>query len=268
MPRFAANLTMLYPEHDFLDRPGAAAADGFHGVECLFPYAFGVDALAACLRQHNQELVLFNAPPGDWDTGERGLAALPGREQEFRDSVDCALQAARQLRCQRVHVMAGVVPAQLEREQAWDCYRRNVAWAADQAVAVDVSVLIEPLNPRDVPGYLLTHQAQAHALCDDLQRPNLRVQMDLYHCQIVEGDLSHNLQRHLPKGTVGHIQIAGVPSRHEPDHGELHYPHLFALIDQLGYQGWIGCEYRPRLSGAGGTRAGLKWLQPWLERCA
>ena len=254
---------MLYPEHDFLDRPAAAASDGFGGVECLFPYDFGVDALAARLLRHNLSLVLFNAPPGDWDAGERGMAALPGREHEFRESVDCALRAAEQLKCPRVHVMAGKLPMDLDSDHAWECYRRNIAWAADRAIGADVSILIEPLNPRDMPGYLLTHQSQAHALCEDLQRPNLGVQMDLYHCQIVEGDLSHKLRRYLPQGRVGHIQIAGVPERHEPDTGELSYPHLLRLIDTLGYNGWVGCEYRPSRSGPGNTRAGLGWLRAW-----
>ncbi|NRT55318.1 2-oxo-tetronate isomerase [Sphaerotilus uruguayifluvii] len=266
MPRFAANLTMLYGEHPFLDRFAAAAADGFEGVEFLFPYAFAPADLAARLRGHGLAQVLFNAPPGDWDAGERGLAALPGREDEFRSGFLQALDYAEALDCTRLHVMAGLAPAGVERARLQATYEANLAWAAAQAAAAGRDVLIEPINPRDMPGYVLTRQDEAHRIVQALGAPNLKVQMDLYHCQIVEGDLATRIREHLPGGRIGHFQIAGVPMRHEPDLGELNFPYLFDLIDEVaatcGWQGWIGCEYRPaRGAVAGGTSAGLGWLR-------
>ncbi len=259
MPRFAANLSLMYGEHDFLDRYAAAAADGFEAVECLFPYAWPQREVAARLHGTGLQQVLINAPPGDWAAGERGIAALAGREDEFRRSfLEQALPYAQALGCARIHVMAGLVPAGHadQRERMLDTFRANLAWAAEQAASADVTLLIEPLNPRDMPGYLFSHQAEAHAINRDVGAANLQVQMDLYHCQIVEGDLATRLKTWLPSGGVGHLQIAGVPDRHEPDTGEVHYPYLFELIDDLGYDGWVGCEYRPR----GATSAGLGWL--------
>ncbi|MEB2348401.1 MAG: hydroxypyruvate isomerase family protein [Comamonadaceae bacterium] len=255
MPRFAANLTMLYGEHAFLDRFAAAAADGFEGVECLFPYAHPAREIAARLADAGLAQVLFNAPPGDWEAGERGIACLPGREAQFRAGFLQALEYAQALRCPRVHVMAGLAPAQAERARLRACYLANLQWAAGQAAPAGVEVLIEPLNARDFPGYLLGRQEDAHAIVQELGAPNLKVQMDLYHCQIAEGDVSTRLRQYLPTGRVGHLQIAGVPGRHEPDEGELDYRYLFACIDTLRWPGWVGCEYRPRA----GTRAGLAW---------
>lgn len=259
MPRFAANLSLMYGEHDFLDRYAAAAADGFEAVECLFPYAWPQQEVAARLHGAGLQQVLINAPPGDWAVRERGIAALPGREDEFRRSLsEQALPYAQALACPRIHVMAGLVPAGSpgQRERMLDTFRANLAWAANQAASAGVTLLIEPLNPRDMPGYLFSRQAEAHAIVADVGAANVQVQMDLYHCQIVEGDLATRLQTWLPSGRVGHLQMAGVPDRHEPDTGEIHYPYLFELIDHLGYDGWIGCEYRPR----GATSAGLGWL--------
>ena len=278
MPRFAANLSMLYGEHAFADRFAAAARDGFAGVEFLFPYAHAPAELAARLRDTGLQMVLFNAPPGGhsgtdceaaWAAGERGTAAVPGREAEFRAGVALALRYADALACPRLHVMAGVLSAhasEAERAAAWATYEANLRWAAAEAARQGVRVLIEPLNPRDMPGYLLQRQGEAHALVERIGAPNLHVQMDLYHCQIVEGDVSARLRRYLPTGRVGHLQIAGVPARHEPDEGELNYAHLFALIDELsaahGWAGWVGCEYRPRLGAQhGGTTAGLRWIK-------
>ena len=257
MPRFAANLTLLYPEHSFLDRFAAAAADGFKAVEFLFPYDFAASQLAQRLADHGLQQVLFNAPPGDWNAGERGLACLPGREAEFRSGVQQALQYAAVLQCPRLHVMAGLVAADADMTQLRSTYVRNLAWAAEQAAQQGVQVLIEPINQRDMPGYLLNRQAEAHAIVAEVGAANLKVQMDLYHLQIVEGDVSMKLRQYLPTGRVGHIQIAGVPQRHEPDVGELNYPYLLALLDELGYDGWVGCEYRPRAD----TSAGLAWLK-------
>ena len=257
MPRFAANLSLMYTEHAFLDRFGAAAADGFHAVEYLFPYAFARDELAARLTTHGLQQVLFNAPPGDWDVGERGLACLPGREDELRRGwVEQALPYARALHCPRVHVMAGLAPPHADPAALRASYVANLAWAAREAASAGIEVLIEPINARDMPGYFLHHQEQAHAIVQEIGAPNLKVQMDLYHCQITEGDVAMKLRRYLPTGRVGHIQIAGVPERHEPDTGELRYAYVFDVLDELGWQGHLGCEYRPRA----GTSAGLGWL--------
>jgi 2-dehydrotetronate isomerase len=259
MPKFAANLSMLYNEHAFLDRFAAAAADGFGAVEYLFPYEFAAADLAARLKDNGLQQVLFNAPPGDWAAGERGLACLPGREDEFRRGVERALGYARALDCPRVHLMAGLAPAGADRAALRAAYLANLAWAAAQAR--DVTFLIEPINPRDIPRFFLNRQDDAHAVLAEVGAPNLKVQMDLYHCQIVEGDLARKIEQYLPTGNVGHFQIAGVPERHEPDIGEINHPYLFALIDRLGWDGFIGCEYRPR----GNTSAGLGWLGPYLH---
>ncbi len=262
MPRFAANLSMLYTELEFLDRFAAAARDGFHAVEFLFPYAFAPESLAAQLQEHRLQQVLFNAPPGDWAAGERGLACLPGRETEFMAGIEQALVYARALQCPRLHVMAGLIPADETPAIAQARYVRRLREAAALAAAQGVSLMIEPINARDMPGYFLQRQDQAHALLDEIGAPNVQVQMDLYHTQISEGDLSTKLRHYLPSGRVGHLQIAGVPERHEPDVGEINYRHLFQLIDALGYEGWVGCEYRPaRGAVAGGTSAGLGWLR-------
>ena len=266
MPRFAANLSMLYPEHDFLDRFEAAARDGFGAVEFLFPYAYEPAELAARLRDHRLKQVLFNAPPGDWEGGERGLACLPGREAEFRAGIANALHYAEALGCPRVHVMAGLVPQGLERAALQPTYVANLRWAAKEAARAGVNLLVEPINTRDIPGFFLNRQDEAHAIVQAVGAPNLKVQMDLYHCQIVEGDVAMKIRQYLPTGRVGHFQIAGVPQRHEPDLGELHHPYLFEVIDEVaascGWEGFVGCEYRPR----GGTSEGLGWAQEWLGR--
>ncbi len=265
MPKFAANLSMLYPELDFLDRFEAAARDGFKAVEYLFPYAFEGREIAARLEAHGLQQVLFNAPPGDWDGGERGMACLPGREAEFRAGMAQALEYAQALACPRIHVMAGLLPAGTERETLYATYTSNLRWAAAEAARQGVEVLIEPINTRDIPRFFLNRQDHAHEVVADVGAVNLKVQMDLYHCQIVEGDLAMKLRQYLPTGNVGHVQIAGVPQRHEPDVGELNYPYLFSVLDELGYAGWVGCEYRPQAgSQTGGTSAGLAWLKPWL----
>ncbi len=257
MPRFAANLSMMYVEHAFLDRFAAAAADGFTAVEFLFPYEWPAATLAALLKQHGLQQVLFNAPPGDFANGERGIGCLPGRESEFRSGFDRALDYAAALGCPRVHLMAGLVPQGSTRESLRAAYLGNLAWAARKAGDAKVDVLIEPINTRDIPGYFLNRQDEAHAVLAEIGAPRLKVQMDLYHCQIVEGDVAMKLRQYLPGGGVGHLQIAGVPARHEPDLGEVNYPYLFDVIDELGYEGWIGCEYRP----AAATSAGLGWLR-------
>ena len=264
MPRFAANLSMMYVEHPFLERFAAAASDGFKAVEYLFPYEWPADTLAGRLKESGLEQVLFNAPPGDFASGERGIASLPGREDEFRSALARALEYAATLGCPRVHLMAGLVPAGGTREALRPTYLKNLEWAATRAADAGVDILIEPINTRDIPGYFLNRQDEAHAVLAAIGSPRLKVQMDLYHCQIVEGDVAMKLRSYLPTGRVGHLQIAGVPDRHEPDAGEVNYPYLFGVIDSLDWDGWIGCEYRP----AAGTSAGLGWLRRERERAA
>jgi hydroxypyruvate isomerase len=271
MPRFAANLSMLYPDLPFLDRFEAAARDGFQAVEYLFPYAWPAAELKARLQGNGLQQVLFNAPPGGtdadsaaaaWDAGQRGSLCLPGHEAPFQAGVRMALRYAQALQCPRIHLMAGLVPEGTDRSTLRATVVANLRWAAAQAAAVGLNVLVEPINTRDIPRFYLNRQDDAHALLAEVDAPNLQVQMDLYHCQIVEGDVAMKLRQYLPTGRVGHIQIAGVPQRHEPDIGELHHPYLFEQIDALGYTGWVGCEYRPsRGMQAGGTSAGLGWLK-------
>ena len=259
MPRLAANLTMMYNEHAFLDRFGAAAKDGFRGVEFLFPYEHPALEIRSRLDAHGLEQALFNAPPGDWTRGERGLASRPGREDEFRRSIGQALEYARVIGNKRLHVMAGLIAPGEDRARHREAYVSNLAHAAAEASALGVTVVIEPINTRDIPGFFLNTQAEAHAVCAQVGAANLRVQMDLYHCQVVEGDLAMKMRKYI--GGVGHVQIAGVPERHEPDVGELNYPYLLRLLDELGYDGWVGCEYNPRA----GTSDGLAWARPWLN---
>lgn len=258
MPRFAANLTMLYPQHAFLDRFAAAAADGFKAVEFMSPFEHRAVDIKAQLDAHGLALALFNAPAGNTALGERGLTSLPGREADFRTGFATALEYAAVLGNDRVHVMAGVMPANADPAQYRDTYLANLAYACEQAATAGITVLIEPINPRDIPGYFLNRQDVAQGIRAEVGASNLKVQFDCYHCQIVEGDIATKLRRDMPN--IGHIQIAGAPDRQEPDRGEINYPYLFELIDQLGYKGWIGCEYRPR----GDTSNGLGWARGLL----
>jgi hydroxypyruvate isomerase len=260
----------MYTELPFLERFAAAARDGFRAVEYLFPYAYAPAQLAQQLRAHGLQQVLFNAPPGGttrdamataWDSGDRGTLCLAGQENAFRAGLQQALEYASVLQCPRVHVMSGLLPAGQSHAGVQALVTERLHWAAQQAQDAGVTLLIEPINGRDMPGYYLQRQDQAHALVQAVDSPRLQVQMDLYHCQVVEGDVAMKLRHYLPTGRVGHIQIAGVPDRHEPDSGELHYPYLFDLLDQLGYTGWVGCEYRPRA----GTSQGLGWLQAYAR---
>lgn len=275
MPQFAANLSMMYPELPFLDRFEAAAHDGFKAVEYLFPYAFAKEELAARLKANQLQQVLFNAPPGGtdaasidaaWSSNTRGTASIPGREAEFRQGVELALTYADALNCPRIHLMAGLLGEGQTRASNLSTYVANLQWATALAAKAGRDVLIEPINTRDIPGFFLNRQDHAHDIIETVGADNLKVQMDLYHCQIVEGDVASKIRQYLPTGRVGHFQIAGVPERHEPDIGELNYPYLFAVIDEVsqacGWQGWVGCEYRPRLGGQpGGTSAGLDWFK-------
>ena len=277
MPRFAANLSLLYTELPFLDRLEAAARDGFEAVEYLFPYAFDLAELLARLKANGLQQVLFNAPPGGtdapgidaaWAAGARGTASVPGREAEFRAGVELALRYADALDCPRIHCMAGLLSESAagadQESAARSVYVSNLRWAATEAAKSGRTILIEPINPRDMPRFFLNRQDDAHAVVQEVGAPNLQVQMDLYHCQIVEGDVAMKLRQYLPTGRVGHLQIAGVPERHEPDVGELNCAYLFEVIDevaaQCGWQGWVGCEYRPRMGAEpGGTSRGLGW---------
>lgn len=275
MPKFAANLSLMYPELSFLDRFEAAANDGFKAVEYLFPYAYAPRELAARLKAHGLQQVLFNLPPGGtdpasidaaWNSGMRGIACLAGREEELLAGVALALRYAEALDCPRLHMMAGVLPAGNNRLSVRGTYIAQATAAAALVATQGIDLLLEPINTRDMPGFFLNRQDDAHALLAEIGQPNIKVQMDLYHCQIVEGDIATKIRHYLPTGNVGHVQIAGVPERQEPDVGEMNYPYLLDLIDSLGYDGWIGCEYKPRLGGQPrGTSQGLGWLRPYLK---
>ncbi len=259
MPRFAANLSFLFTEVSFLDRFAAAAAAGFRAVEFMFPYEHSLDAIAERLTSSNLENVLFNMPPGDWASGERGIACLPGREEEFRRGVATALSYARILGTPRLHAMAGIAPPGPGARAACErTYIDNLRYAAQELARAGLTLLIEPINTRDMPGYFLNTQTQAAGICAAVGLPNIKILMDCYHMQIAEGDIATKLRTYAE--LCGHVQIAGVPERHEPNSGEVYYPYLFQLLEDIGYKGWIGCEYRP----AGGTLDGLGWFKPWL----
>jgi hydroxypyruvate isomerase len=263
MLRFAANLSFLYPDRPFLDRFGAAAIDGFDAVEFLFPYEFPAEEVARRLKDNGLRQVLFNVSPGDWAAGERGLAARPGHVLRFRSAFEQALAYAQALSCPRLHVMSGLHDGSDPAAQR-AVYIDNLAWAAERAAPHGIDLLVEAINPRDMPGYLVSRQREAHDIARATGAGNVKVQLDLYHCQIVEGDLTMRLRSDLPGGRVGHVQLAGVPSRQEPDAGELNLTHLLDEIAASGYDGHIGCEYRPR----GDTSVGLEWLRQYRARSA
>lgn len=251
MPVLAANLSFLFTERPFADRIAAAATAGFRAVECLFPYAHGPEALAEALVEARLDLALFNMPPGDWARGDRGLAALPDRRAEFRAGLAEALAAARHLRPRRLHVMAGCAPA--SDPGARRTYRDSLRRAADATAEAGIGLTIEPLNPRDMPGYFLADFAQAAEVIAEVDHPNLQLQFDIYHRQILHGDVIRGLAQYLP--ITGHVQIAAVPDRGEPGSGELDDAAVLAALSGLGYTGFVGCEYHPRA----GTEAGLGW---------
>lgn len=255
MPKFAANLTMMFNEVPFPQRFAAAAKAGFAAVEFLFPYDYPPAEVARWLQEAGLKNALFNMPPGDWAAGERGVASLPGREEEFRAGVARAIEYARALGTPSIHAMAGLLPSGADRKRHREVFVANLRHAAKALAGEGLTLLIEPINSRDIPGYFLNTQAEAHAIREEVDQPNLKVQMDFYHAQIVEGDLSVTLRKHIAH--VGHVQIASVPDRHEPDEGEIDYRHIFRLLDELGYPGWVGCEFRPR----GRTEDGLGWLK-------
>lgn len=255
MPRFAANLSFLFQEVQFLDRFSAAAAAGFKAVEYVSPYDHPPEAIAGLLEKHGLTQALFNNPAGDWAKGERGLSALPGREREFEQGMTKALDYAKALSCPRVHAMAGILPAGTDRAKAEATFVGNLKQAAAEAGRRGVVIAIEPINGRDIPGFYLQTSAHAEKVIEAVGSPHLRLQLDLYHCQIMEGDLIRRTERLFP--LIEHVQIAGVPDRHEPDEGEVNYKALFRLLDKLGYRGWVGAEYKPR----GRTEDGLGWMK-------
>ncbi|MFY9290059.1 MAG: hydroxypyruvate isomerase [Methylorubrum rhodinum] len=257
MPRFAANLTLLFNEHDFLDRFEQAARASFRGVEFLFPYAFAKEAIHERLVRHELELVLHNLPAGDWAAGERGIAVLADRRGEFREGVQRAIDYAGTLGCTQINCLAGIAPDGVERARLHDTFRENLSHAAGELKKAGIRLLIEPINTRDIPGFFLTNTRQAVALIEEINSENLFVQYDAYHMQIMEGDLARTIESNLPR--IAHIQLADNPGRHEPGTGEINYPFLFKHLDAIDYRGWIGCEYRPATT----TSNGLGWFAPY-----
>lgn len=255
MPKFAANLSMMFNEHDFPNRFAAAAKAGFDAVEFLFPYDYSPAEVAQWHKENNLKNVLFNLPPGDWAAGERGIAALPGREAEFRAGVAKAIEYALALGTPQLHMMAGLVPAGSDMAIHRKTYLENMKFAAQALAKHNLNLLLEPINTRDMPGYFLNTQVQAHELRVESGEPNVKVQMDFYHAQIMEGDLAETFKKYFKD--IGHTQIASVPKRNEPDDGEVNYPYLYQLLDEMGYEGYVGCEYRPK----GKTEDGLDWFK-------
>ena len=251
MPRFAANLSMMFTELPFLDRFEAAAKAGFKGIEFLFPYEFPAGEIAARLKANGLTQVLFNLSPGDWSKGERGLTALSGREAEFEAAAKQALAYAEALACPRLHAMAGLVHQGAQRS----VYLKNLKKLTKMAARAGVEILIEPINTRDIPGFLLSRTSEARAVIFEVGEPNVGLQFDLYHRQVMEGDVAMAIREYAV--LARHYQLANPPDRGEPDDGELNYRYLFRLIDETGFRGWIGCEYKPRT----GTLEGLKWLE-------
>jgi len=255
MPRFAANLSMLFTELPFLERFAAARAAGFTAVEYLFPYDYPKEELAARLRAHGLKQVLHNLPAGDWAKGERGIACHPNRVDEFRAGVDRAIAYAHALDCGQLNCLAGKLPAGVSPEKAHATLAANLGYAAETLRAAGIRLLVEPINTFDIPGFFLNRTAQAIALIEEVGPDNLLLQYDVYHAQRMEGELAATLQRHLAR--IGHIQVADNPGRNEPGTGEIHYPFLFRQLDALGWKGYVGCEYKPRTT----TLEGLDWIE-------
>jgi len=258
MPKFCANLSLLFTEVDFPDRFRAAADAGFRGVECQFPYQWSGQQLAEQLQAHRLTLILHNLPAGDWRQGDRGIACLPQRVGEFQDGVGRAIEYAQALGCRQLNCLAGLAPAGTDRERLRSTLISNLRFAAAQLQSAGIRLLLEPCNTRDVPGFFLSRSADALEIMRAVGSDNLFLQYDVYHMQVMEGDLATSIERLLPR--IGHLQIADNPGRHEPGSGEINYPFLFSRIDALGYDGWIGCEYHPAQS----TVQGLGWIRPYL----
>jgi hydroxypyruvate isomerase len=255
MPRFSANLSMLFTEHDFLDRFDAAAKAGFAGVEYVGPYGHAPEVVAARLKKNGLSQVLFNLPPGDWGKGERGIAVLPDRVEEFRKSVDTAITYAKALECPQVNCLAGIAPEDTSETELEDLFVDNLIYAAKRLEDAGIRLLIEAINTRDIPGFFLTTSSQALRIMERVGSKNLWFQYDIYHMQVMEGDLARTIEQNL--GRIAHIQLADNPGRHEPGTGEINYPFLYEHLDRIGYKGWVGAEYKPR----DGTEAGLGWFK-------
>ena len=253
MPRFAANLTMLFTEVPFLDRFARAAEAGFEGVEFLFPYDHPAREIRRRLDEHRLYLVLHNLPAGDWAAGERGIACHPDRAAEFRDGVGIALRYARELGVNQLNCLAGKAPAGVPAAQLHETLVANLRYAAKRLREENIGLLVEPINTFDIPGFHLCRTRQALDLIEEVGAANLRLQYDVYHAQRMEGELASTLEKELPR--IGHVQIADNPGRHEPGTGEINYQFLFRHLDRIGYSGWVGCEYKPATS----TEAGLDW---------
>lgn len=260
MPKFCANLTMLFNENDFLERFNAAAAAGFRGVEYLFPYAYPREQLAEKLRQHKLTQVLHNLPSGDWAKGERGIACIPGRQGEFQDGVGRAIEYAKALGCRQLNCLAGIAPKDAPAEKARETFIANLRFAAAKLEQAQIRLLIEPCNTRDLPGFYLNRSQQALEIIREVGSANLFLQYDIYHMQVMEGDLAPTIERN--RALIRHMQLADNPGRNEPGTGEINYPFLFDFIDRLGYEGWIGCEYKPKAR----TAEGLGWIKSYLSR--
>jgi len=258
VPKFCANLTLLFNEFEFLDRFDAAARAGFRGVEIQFPYAWDAAVVAERARAAGVEIVLFNLPAGDWAGGERGIACLPSRMSEFRDGVARGIDYARATGCRRLNVVSGIVPPKLQERTLRETFVSNLRFASEELARAGLSLVIEPINTRTIPGIYLRYSGQALALIDEAGA-KAALQYDIFHMQIMEGDLAKTIEANI--GRIGHMQVADVPDRHEPGTGEISYAYLFDLVDRLGYEGWIGAEYHP----AHGTLTGLGWVQPYLD---
>ena len=259
MPRLAANLTMMFNEHAFIDRFAAAAEAGFRGVEYLHPYGESVSAIAEAVKSNGLTQVLFNCPPGDWDGGDRGIAGLPDRVSEFRDGAERAIEYAKATGCKKLHAMAGFVADGDVTQGHLDTYAENVGYIADAGAPHGIEIMLEVINSRvDIPGYIIDSTARLLAVLNAVDRPNVKIQFDIYHMQIMEGDLARRIEHLLPR--IGHMQLADNPGRNEPGTGEIDYPWLLRRIDELGYDGWIGCEYKPATS----TADSLSWAADYL----
>jgi len=256
MPKFAANLTMLFNELPFLDRFAAAKNAGFGGVEYLFPYDFEKGVLAEHLQQYGLTQVLHNLPAGNWGAGERGIAILPDRVAEFRDGVGRAIAYAKALGCRQLNCLVGIAPNDADPDSLRAVLIDNLRYAANALAKEQIRLLIEPVNTRDIPGFYLTGTEQAVQIISDVGSENLFIQYDIYHMQIMEGDLAPTMKKHLDR--IAHIQLADNPGRGEPGTGEINYPFLFRTLDEIGYRGWIGCEYKPKTT----TVEGLGWYAP------
>lgn len=258
MPRFSANLSMLFTEVDFMERFNRAAKAGFKAVEYMFPYSFDAKSLADMLKSNNLKQVLFNLPAGNWDEGERGIAVLPDRKGEFEEGVGKAIYYAKALDCPLINCLVGLKPSDISGSRVRDVLASNLHFAAEAFAREGIHLLVESLNTRDIPGFYLSRTADVLSLVKEINHPNIYYQYDIYHMQVMEGDVTETIRNNI--NLIGHIQLADNPGRHEPGTGEINYPNLFRFIDEAGYTGFLGCEYKPLTT----TEEGLGWIKPYL----